>query len=632
MQTSLYLTNTSFITPLVSFLLMKKSWFVFIAVILLLVTFSSAVEQQPYHLKLLAVQEDGDGYQGSDADLYLELKEGSGRVFLETFPLTKLDTQISTRFAKDIACNHFKLDCENYDFIYTIKAKSTIIGGPSAGAAIAALTTIAVLDLDYDEKVTITGTINSGGIIGPVGGVKEKLEAASAAGLTKVLIPLGTAKQKLQERVINSTKQANESNTTNATNVTENGSDLVLYGKEKLNLQVLEVVDLDTVVKELSGVDLNHKPVTVREDADYARIMKGLQEALCIRGDNLMEEIKQEGFSLDNASKDLYLSRKEAAENATRENDYYSAASYCFSNDILLRTNYYQQQKLSKVQLMGLYTVLRDKTAKLNEKVKNESIETIADLQTRMVVQERLQDVDDQLQTIRSSDHIVDLDEMGSILAYGEERFYSAVAWYQFFSMEGKEFVFDNSSIGQSCMKKIAESEERYQYVTLFLGPQSIFIQEKITKAHKALEKNDFTLCLITAAQAKADANAIISSLGIEESSFPQYLESKRKIAERMISENSAEGVFPILGYSYYKYALSLQEKEKFNALVYLEYALEMSDLSMYFPEKKSFVEEIRSSFLGKRDFQMQVQGFVVGVLVVLLLLRLRRGSKKKKG
>ncbi|MEK6901034.1 MAG: S16 family serine protease, partial [Nanoarchaeota archaeon] len=142
--------------------------------ILLLIPSLSAQNGKQYHLKLLAVQEEGTTYIGSNADLYLELKEGTGRVFLDTFPLTKADTQISTRFAKDIACTHFKLDCDYYDFIFTIRATSNIVGGPSAGAAAAALTTIAVLDLPYTQDVAVTGTINSGGIIGPVGGVKEK--------------------------------------------------------------------------------------------------------------------------------------------------------------------------------------------------------------------------------------------------------------------------------------------------------------------------------------------------------------------------------------------------------------------------------------------------------------------------
>ena len=122
---------------------MKKKTPLFLLLIIVLIslsTFTLAQKDKVYHLKLLAVQETGNGHQGSDADIYLEIKEGSGRVFLDTFPVTRMDTQISTRFAKEIACKHFSLNCNEYDFIYTIESKSNIIGGPSAGAAIAALT------------------------------------------------------------------------------------------------------------------------------------------------------------------------------------------------------------------------------------------------------------------------------------------------------------------------------------------------------------------------------------------------------------------------------------------------------------------------------------------------------------
>src|SRR3989344_8131298 len=183
---------------------MNKKNILTIISILSIFLLSSSLLAQPnhqYHLKLLAVQETINGYAGSDADLYLELKQpGTGRVFLDTFPATKFDTQISTRFAKEIACKHYKLNCDQYDFLYTIKAQTNIIGGPSAGAAIAALTTIAVKDLNYDKSISITGTINSGGIIGPVGGVKEKLEAASQAKLKKILISQGNSLQKMTEQ------------------------------------------------------------------------------------------------------------------------------------------------------------------------------------------------------------------------------------------------------------------------------------------------------------------------------------------------------------------------------------------------------------------------------------------------
>ena len=40
------------------------------------------------NVKLLAVSEYDDEVQGNVADLSLEIREGRGRVFLETYPLT----------------------------------------------------------------------------------------------------------------------------------------------------------------------------------------------------------------------------------------------------------------------------------------------------------------------------------------------------------------------------------------------------------------------------------------------------------------------------------------------------------------------------------------------------------------
>ena len=76
-------------------------------------------------------------------------------------------------------------------FDFTFDAGGGYIDGPSAGA----LTTIGVLsallgDTPRDD-VTMTGTINPDGTIGPVGGISHKLEGAKAAGKKIVLIPAG---------------------------------------------------------------------------------------------------------------------------------------------------------------------------------------------------------------------------------------------------------------------------------------------------------------------------------------------------------------------------------------------------------------------------------------------------------
>src|SRR3989338_4764465 len=131
---------------------MKKALILLVILSLLLVP--NVIARQG-HMKLLAVKETETGYEGGIADLYLEIKPGSGRVFLETFPLTRTDTQMSTRFAKAIACDTIERDCDDTDFFYTITADSAIIAGPSAGASIAILTVSMLENLELNEDYAI---------------------------------------------------------------------------------------------------------------------------------------------------------------------------------------------------------------------------------------------------------------------------------------------------------------------------------------------------------------------------------------------------------------------------------------------------------------------------------------------
>ena len=577
---------------------MKSKFILLLFLLLVLAVSVSAQDNQEYHLKLLAVQEQGDKHIGSDADLYLELKEGSGRVFLDTYPLTKLDTQISTRFAKQLACNHFDLNCEKYDFIYTIKSQSSIIGGPSAGGAIAALTTIAVMDLDYDPDIAITGTINSGGIIGPVGGVKEKLEAASKIGLNKVLISIGNSKN----------KGANDT-----------GLDLIEFAAKNLSLEVKEVMDIDEVIFHLTGKQLNHKEFSIEQDPEYQRIMQSLQELLCARTEKIEQEILNKKMVLNESILNISNERKEKSSIAIENKDYYSAASFCFSNNILLRDRYYSESKTKISEIKNLFMILEKKNIALENKINDEKITTISDLQTLIVVKERINDVKEQIKQFNSS---TELGEQYYLLAYAEERFYSALSWMQFFSMQGKQFVVNDQLLRESCISKIAEAEERHQYVSLFINPTIItHIQDKIDLSRSSLENKESELCLIKAAQAKAESNAILSSFGVDEENILSYVESKKKAVERTIFENSEEGIFPILGYSYYKYADSLKEQEQYTALIYLEYALELSDLGIYFPEDT--FREI--PFEIKEEWILFIEGILVGLLAAFVIILIKR-------
>src|SRR3989344_3677530 len=129
--------------------------------------------------------------RGVTADLVLETREGTGQVFIDSRPPSKVDTQISTRFAKETACAYLGRKCNDIDFFYNIRANAAIIGGPSAGAAMTVLTVAVLENQELNDSIAITGTINAGNVIGPVGGVSEKIEAAAERGIKKILIPKG---------------------------------------------------------------------------------------------------------------------------------------------------------------------------------------------------------------------------------------------------------------------------------------------------------------------------------------------------------------------------------------------------------------------------------------------------------
>ncbi len=573
------------------------------------ITFVSA-QTTPYHLKLLAVEEQENHYVGSDADLYLELKEGGfGRVFLETTPLTKLDTQVSTRFAKEIACSHLKLNCNQYDFIYTIRARSSIIGGPSAGAAISALTAIAVLDLDYDQSIAVTGTINSGGLIGSVGGVKEKLEAAARANLKKVLIPLGSS---------------------------FNDTNLTSYSKD-LGIEVVEVLDLNQVLVELTGAEFPQDNFTIMQDPHYKEIMQGLQQDLCNRTAKIKEELARNKIELDNETTITVSEADQKSVNATGRGDYYSAASFCFGNNIRLKTYYYQQKNASLEDLEKLFQMLQGRNKALEQEISQQPIETISSLQALTIVKERLQDVQAQIKLFREKHD--EPSKYYGVLAYAEERYYSANSWKAFFGMGGKKYQVDANSLKALCYQKISEAQDRFQYVSFFIPLEYLTgLQHKLTSAQEANQKGEDALCFISALQAKADADAIMGSMGLENETLTKFLAGKQLAVERVLAENTAEGTFPILGYSYYQYALSLKDQEPGTALVYLEYALEMSDLGIYFPEQPQFLEKVQQKLSLNRDWVLVTEGFLAGVFVVLVawlgynvVKRMKKAGKKKK-
>jgi uncharacterized protein len=79
-------------------------------------------------------------------------------------------------------------DPSKYEFSFDVAGR---IDGPSAGALMTAAVLAGYLGDEINPEVTMTGTINPDGTVGPVGGIPHKIEGAAARGKKVVLVPGG---------------------------------------------------------------------------------------------------------------------------------------------------------------------------------------------------------------------------------------------------------------------------------------------------------------------------------------------------------------------------------------------------------------------------------------------------------
>jgi PDZ domain-containing protein len=78
-----------------------------------------------------------------------------------------------------------------YVFPVDVEIDSTNIGGPSAGMmyTLAAIDVLTPEDITKGHRIAGTGTISSDGSVGAIGGVRQKVEGAAAAGAEYILVP-----------------------------------------------------------------------------------------------------------------------------------------------------------------------------------------------------------------------------------------------------------------------------------------------------------------------------------------------------------------------------------------------------------------------------------------------------------
>ncbi len=543
--------------------MINKILILFIIVILS----SNIVEGKQGHITLLTVIEEGNKTKGGTADLYLEIRPGTGRIYLDSLPLTKIDTQISTRLAKEVACSFTEKDCSKKDFLYTIRANSPIVGGPSAGAAITMLTISELNKEKIDSKTTITGTINAGGIIGPVAGIKEKALAAKEKGYTRVIVPSRGIIENEEELI----------NETNAT-VTY-AENLIIEG-----IEIIPVSTLEEAYYEFTGNRIKNYSYEIEIPEDYQKIMKSVAEELCTRYEEILldtpENLIEENLEIYNETQESINKSRIALDNK----DYYSAASFCFSANIGIRTT--QFKGLTNETLINIANMTKDNANKMMQDINDRELKTMADLETTIIVKERI------IETLNILEE--NQTEILSQLPYIVERYNSAIVWSKFFSYPSNEVELNKQHLTTACLSKISEAEERLSYVDLLFGA-SVAKTEELSEAKKSYENGDYTYCLFKASKITADVNAVLISLSVTKEKAPELVTDLLNQARAQINKQNN---FPVLGYSYYNYANTLKEDKPELAIVFAGYSSEFSNLDIYFPKKRKAQLDLREDIL----------------------------------
>lgn len=576
---------------------MKKLFIYF----LIFLTIITTVSAQNGHTTLLAVSEDGT--QGTKADLFVEIKPGTGKIFLETIPLTKLDTQLSTRFAQQIACNFIKKDCSKKDFFYTIRSDAAIVGGPSAGAAIAA-TTAALLDNKIiKQDITMTGTINAGGIIGNVGSVREKVLLARTENISTVLIPLGSRYQ--------------YDNTTNTT------IDLYSLGND-LAMNITEVSTLADVLTALTGKNYHQNYGKIVVDESYKKIMKAIAADLCNRTVQLKTDTQQK----DAQQYIQGLNHTYQAMRAFENRQYYTAASRCFAANLQFSFLFLNQTNMTLGQLHNVTRSLQEEGGKFSLYLDQRPLETLTDLQVYVVVKERMDEAKEGLQVLTklSENATAVNDAQMQVLAFVNERLYTAKAWSTFFNTGTEKITLNNELLKEACAKKLSELQERFQFLEVLAGVPLLQKAKEVYAVDQQREKGNYKLCLYMASKQKAELDYTLAVASTSKEKLDIIVQQRLDVAEQEISKQ-LQKFFPILGYSYYEYAAYLKENDPYSSLLFAQYSLELSHIDVYFHEELqesrwyTFFENIQV-YLTKETFFLLSTGFFLGVFFTLLLLK----------
>ncbi len=607
--------------------------------------------RDPVNVRVAAVAQTDNGLVGSLATATITVAEGGrGHVFMDTIPLTQVDMQGSARLATEVAAQVAGARRNDFDYFFVVRSNSQMIGGPSAGATLTVGVIAGIMGWEVLPNVVMTGTVNSDGSVGPVGGVPEKAEAAAHAGADIFLFPDGQEK---------------------ATKMTVDGPisiDLRDHCEETLRITCIAVTDVEDAVTYMTGHEFQSRAqangnVTT---ARYEAILAPSAAKLISRSAGMAAAANA---SLANASglRDdvaAYLRAQLAAADASlvlgraayANGNYYTTASRTFQAGIEARfvqlaVDYFGAAD-QQAALNAAFTRAAREISEASSRAQAAPLTTSADLEAGAAAQSRVTDAEDTFAEARAlaegSATINDLLTALNRLGYAYERASTVLWWLDIGGQLARSSIPTNpDEVATRARETVTQTADSILYAQVLLEEMGV-TSAGLTDAKALLEdaKADLARGFVAGALFEALEAEVRANLALElaayQGGFPQSkLDRAKALAEVAIAEARGQGAEPLLAVSYHEFAGALAETTPTEALSFYRLA-RMSARLVTNPDAPQELRESR--FLGAPATTAPFVrippshipayfaiGLAFGVLVTLTAIALPNAEEKRE-
>lgn len=568
-----------------------------------------AIEYRNVTVFAPAVASTESGYVGVISTITVTVQNnGSGRVFVDTSPLTQVDMQGSARLAVKVASaliendENSNVDPLMYDYFFVVRTDAPIIGGPSAGATMTVATIALLENWEINEQTIMTGMINPDGSIGPIGGIPQKIDAAYYVGAKRFLIPSG---QGTYTEMVTTTSGW----ITTTTPVVKKVTDYVT--SKGYDIEVVEVTEINQAVENFTGYrftfDGSEDEITTES---YLTSMKPLASSLLENAskeyDNSKDifyqsEVPNTGGFFDQDNYRDYVEEKldNAKTTLDDSNDwfnnsqYYTSTSKSFQSLIYSRfvkyaCEYYDTNQSEKSDYIE--NLLNDVESLYNNasnNAKNTEIKGYITLQSVGAAQRRASDAKSYYEDAESNyrndnlrtfwDVLYFLDDISFVV----ERCNSIGWWIDIGTKFNEVGNLSNSTIENLALEYIEEAQQATTYSSVIVGEISgtseistSYLNDATTileNARNDLDNGFPAAAFFGALEATVKANLAIEVIGTD---AEEKIDLASESASNNIAKSRKQGIEPILAVSYYEYAESLRNESQYeSALIYYKYS-----------------------------------------------------------